>query len=396
MLTGRIPFNFLSMQACVIAFLKIVFRPFVFRWLGCQWEIAATAGIKQNYLVVANHTSDLDTLYVQYAFKIPIYFLTAQNAFATPVLKRVLRFFGAIPYNKAAPDIHAILQAKRAAKKGASIGVFVEGSSCWDGAFGKVYKGTGKLAKMLNLPIACVTLRGAHLTQPRWSSSLRRGRIIVDSKVIVQAAELAALSPQAIEAIIKSSLNTNDLTDDALRAVPFHGKNRAHRLEKLLYLCPECHSFSSLKSKKNHIFCHKCGFTLYYGLDCRLYSANKSRPVTHHHALNLLQQELLRSYLDCAGMTLPMEQDCLITSEPSCAKHPGKVALRSGVIFLTFFGQVAQCDIEKIEFIYQFRRDLLVLGFHGHTYQLDFPQEHLSPCLWYDAFTYGRENPVTV
>ena len=134
-----------------------------------------TLGMEPPYLVLSNHVTNWDPLYINCYVNEPICFVAAAPLFRNPLLKRVLDYTGAISKTKFKNDTSTVRSMLKAKKHRRVIGIFPEGNRTWDGRTEPLVYSTAKLVKLLDIPVVIVTIRGGYLSHPRWADKHRKG-----------------------------------------------------------------------------------------------------------------------------------------------------------------------------------------------------------------------------
>lgn len=129
------------------------------------------------YIILGNHVTNWDPLLINCYVDEPICFIAGDSLFRNPFLKRILNYTGAIPKMKYTNDIRTIRSVLKAKKHERVIGIFPEGNRNWDGTTESFISATAKLVKSLNIPVVIATIRGGHLSHPRWADQHRKGTI---------------------------------------------------------------------------------------------------------------------------------------------------------------------------------------------------------------------------
>ncbi len=223
--------------------------------------------IKGPYLIVSNHTMDLDAIFLALCFKEPIYFVANDHLFRLGFISKVISFLcSPIPILKSSADIKTIHDIRTLVADGGSIGLFPEGNRSYNGSTAYIPVATGKLAKLLKIPIVIYNLEGGYLTSPRWSSRDRRGALKYCFKKVLPYDAYRDLTPVELTELIRCELYLEApeiLNDLKLKdAKPkFRGKKLAENIERLLYKCPICHSYITITSKGDEAGCSVCGLS---------------------------------------------------------------------------------------------------------------------------------------
>ncbi len=112
---------------------------------------------KSNYLIIANHCSNLDPPAVGCFYPKPIHFMAKQEMHDIPILgKFYFSKLGTIPVKRGSGDLNAIKLAIQYLKKGENVGIFPEGTRSPDGKMHKAKAGAGMIAyqsKAIILPV---------------------------------------------------------------------------------------------------------------------------------------------------------------------------------------------------------------------------------------------------
>ncbi|MGG6311427.1 lysophospholipid acyltransferase family protein [Paenibacillus macerans] len=223
-----------------------------------------TMGLKPPYLILANHVTNWDPLYLNCYVDEPISFVTGASLFRNPLLAKVLHYTGAIPKTKYKNDTRTIRGMMKAKKHGRVIGLFPEGNRNWDGTTEPLIFSTAKLVKMLDIPVVIATISGGHLSSPRWADSHRRGMIRLSLVKKWDAGAFADISPETIHRMLTDALAHDEMEWQARTGAAYIGKAPAHYLERLLFICPHCEQPGQLRSEQDLFGCKSCGYTVRY------------------------------------------------------------------------------------------------------------------------------------
>lgn len=229
------------------------------------YEFEPAPELEGGYIVLPNHTCGGDQFFVAFSFiKRHMYYLASEHAFRKKVLGAIMRFCtGPIARVKGTVDASAVLALMRWLRQGVPICFFPEGNRSWNGRTAPLHPTTAKLLRTANVPVVTYRIEGGYLADPRWSKTLRRGRLHGSVVNIYQPAELKKMSLQEIEARISADLRVD--TDESQRQSPvaFKGRRLAEGLEEALFLCPKCGELGHLRGKGNRFAC-TCGLSVTY------------------------------------------------------------------------------------------------------------------------------------
>lgn len=241
-------FTFRTLQATYGVFLKLKYK---------IKKIYHNDKPKKPFVVLANHSHRSDPFIIGATTSYTIRYIA--NSEAVTKLKQFLGgIVGIIPKRKAIIDPKAIKETIRAVKSGDVVGVFPEGDRSWDGETDTIYPNTVKLIRKLKCPIRLMKLAGNYLSGPRWAETKRSGKIIIEYKTITLE-ELGNMNNDELHKLIKDYLYQNDVKDPRFKEIKFKGKNFAHGIRYLLWLCPSCMSHDTIRGEGDSIICEHCG-----------------------------------------------------------------------------------------------------------------------------------------
>lgn len=253
----------------------------------------------QPYLVLANHNTNWDFCYFALPLPYQMYFVASEHIFRLGFKSAALKFLvDPIPRKKGASADSTVRLIKERLADGKNVCMMAEGNRSFSGETGFISPATAKLVKESGAGLITFALHGGYLANPRWSDEVRKGPI---EGVIVNeytADELEKMSEEAVYEAICRDLYVNAYEDQAKKPRKYKCKHPAEHLENALFLCPECHSFSTLESKDDMFYCRECGMKLrfdYYGY----FNSTDSKDVRFKTVLDWdkWQQNYLREYL---------------------------------------------------------------------------------------------------
>lgn len=213
---------------------------------------------KGSYLMLGHHVTAYDAIISNMYSKSLIRYISGDANYDNELKKKLLNMMDCIPFSKNKSDMAAILKIKRKIKQGSPIGLYPEGGRNWDGVTDYIIPSTAKLIKMLKVPVYISFHKGGFLTKPRWASYLRKGKIIVSSKLLFTKDQIKDMSVEEIHNLLKDSLQYNAFEWQKEHMIAFKGKNLAEHIERLLYKCPKCGSLDSFVSSGDYFKCKTC------------------------------------------------------------------------------------------------------------------------------------------
>ncbi len=243
----------------LFAFLGAVVRPIITRKFNYIYD--DLSNIEGPFLLLSNHNTDYDPIFVGLAAKKQLYFVASEHVTRKPFLWKLLNFvFAPIIHHKGKAGINTISEMLRELKAGHNVAIFPEGNRSFNGRTVPFLSTIGKLARKSGAKLVTFRMEGGYLTQPRWGFTLRRGKIKGRLIHIFDADRLKEMTDDEINEAIKTDLNEDAFETEAREKVAFKGKKLAYGLETTLFICPKCRKNSRMHSSDTAITCD-CGFT---------------------------------------------------------------------------------------------------------------------------------------
>ena len=121
-------------------------------------------------VVVSNHGSYFDPPLLSTTICRPVSFMAKEELFKVPVLKTLIKLYGAYPVKRGSSDRSAIRSALNALKKGWAVGLFLGGTRTKDGRIYEPKLGASLIAAKANAPILPVSLWGTEKILTKGSS----------------------------------------------------------------------------------------------------------------------------------------------------------------------------------------------------------------------------------
>jgi len=213
-------------------------------------------------IVLANHTSFLDFLIVMMAlYPLRLNAVAAQKFFFYRPLNKLLPVMGCIPKNLFDPDPRAIKSIHYVLNQGGSILMFPEGRCSVDGDYMGMHAATGKLIKLLKVPVISCHIDGAYACLPLWRRRIRFGKINVTIQNMLSSDQVKGYPPDVINDVIADCLNGSHKNSHDRKTRAHIGFHLARGLENMLYFCPNCHEEFTTMAGNNCISCRNCGIS---------------------------------------------------------------------------------------------------------------------------------------
>ncbi|MCU1406913.1 MAG: 1-acyl-sn-glycerol-3-phosphate acyltransferase [Glaciihabitans sp.] len=147
-------------------------------------DVDRVKNVKGGFIVVANHSSHLDTPLIMGSLprKMARYLAAgaAADYFFDVWWRRGLTalFFNAFPVRRVGSSKHSV-SARSLLLRGIPLLIFPEGTRSKDGQFGPFKPGAAALATACDVPVIPMALIGVHIAHPRGTNWPRRGRLPV-------------------------------------------------------------------------------------------------------------------------------------------------------------------------------------------------------------------------
>lgn len=237
------------LRAPVGLFLKLKF--------GYRYEVAKN--LPDNYIVLSNHVTDWDPVFVGVSFKRNMYLVGSEHISRWKFAYKFLKWgFEPILRPKGALASGTVMDIIRHCRKGKNVCLFAEGVRSWDGVTNPIAPATAKLIKSAKCALVTYKITGGYFVSPMWSQSLRKGKISGKVKNVYTAEELSKLSVDEIYDIIVSDLYEDAYARQLETPEKYKGRNIAEGLEKLVFICPHCGAYETLSSRGDTVTCSKC------------------------------------------------------------------------------------------------------------------------------------------
>ncbi len=229
---------------------------------------------KRQYFVMMNHQTAFDQFFIGLAFKGPVYYVASEDLFSNGFVSSLIKYVVApIPIKKQRTDVGAVMNCIRVAREGGTIAIAPEGNRTYSGKTEYINPAIAPLAKKLKLPIALFRIEGGYGVHPRWSDTVRRGKMCAYVSRVLEYEDYKALSDDALYEIICNELYVNEAVADAT----FAGEHLAEYIERAMYVCPDC-GLSHFESTGDTVKCLKCGKEIRYLPDKRTIGINCDWP----------------------------------------------------------------------------------------------------------------------
>jgi 1-acyl-sn-glycerol-3-phosphate acyltransferase len=377
-------------------------RKFIQRYFQLQPVNAGKIPAKGAGIILANHSTLFDPIWVYAMLRRPVYFAATEDLFRKRALGMIIRWFGAFPKRKAASDLTALRSIFSIAETGGLIGVFPEGVRSWDGSNQPLYSGIAKLIRKLHVPVYVCRLEGAYLVYPRWARKWRRLPVRGVFSRLYEPEKIPD-DDQVILSDVAAAIRTPDF-DQPLEGTRNGQKGLAVNVTRVLYRCPSCGTQEGLKLVRpfstNRVECSSCFSSWIIDIGCRLATVDESgraegawTPLPEYYR-QILSMPLspIRSHV---RLGLAPGEEIFLISRPrflfTQEKFPnlrvfafGRAFLTSRrLIFRTRIGIPLSAPLATIGALSVDPGDKLHFTYQGKLYRIPFRNE--SALKWYDT-----------
>lgn len=111
-------------------------------------------------IIVSNHASYFDPPLLSNCVRRPVAYMAKAELFKVPILRTLIRLYGAYPVQRGARDRSAIRAAHQALRQGWSVGIFLTGTRTPDGRVIDPKLGAALIAAQAQVPLLPVCLWG--------------------------------------------------------------------------------------------------------------------------------------------------------------------------------------------------------------------------------------------
>jgi len=219
------------------------------------------------YFVVAVHRNYLDPFFIGCAFPHQIKFVCTYDMFRKKLIRYIVTKLGAIPKKRYKTDLYSNKMLTKALTQGYPVGIFPEGGRSWTGNMRTLKTECMRLfLHYWQVPVIPVKITGNYHAWPRWSNSILRADVRVEVKPPLRFNPDTSIN--IAEPTLVDSIHVSPESEDRIIR---RKKDRTGKFSVVLYRCPSCRSFESLKEvSPSFMTCTVCWHTLEIMPDLRL------------------------------------------------------------------------------------------------------------------------------
>lgn len=211
------------------------------------------------YLMLVTHSSMIDfmvmTVAVQPYRANNVMTLEGFNTYTEPLM----RSLGVLGTRKYISDLNLIKNIRYCIEKLKNPFVlFPEARYSLDGCTSYLPESTGKLIRMLRVPVVVLRIHGNFITNPQWNKIDKGNHVEAEMVQIITAQEAKKLSVDEINARVAEAFQYDDFKWQYDNQIKIDHPKRAEGLHSLLYKCPACQTENQTDSKGIKLWCNHC------------------------------------------------------------------------------------------------------------------------------------------
>jgi len=379
----------LDIVALLAVFLVRLLASFLWRIRAVGVENIPTEG---PVVFASNHMSIADPYAIGLFVNRMIHYVTADEAFRSPLLRWFLRANRAIPKRKWGRDISAIRAMRDHLKAGETVGIFPQGQYNWDGGCNIVSDEVYRVLHYLGAPVVPITSLGAHECWPAWSAW--------PASCEWEVRFFPPVNPRDYESVadFRREIESKMFSLAGHRPVPRRALASHRGITMVAWGCLKCGGAATLKETKSGLACSKCGARWIVTSDLRIVDEKTGTAMTESEYRFALIQKLRNGEMEDAPdgvFNLSRTARAWRLGSSSNMTDLGVGTLRLGGDALTFSGLAGsagtaevEVPISDINFTFLDADAHLVVSEPGGAYELDI--ENDSTLRWEDYLMAAR------
>lgn len=148
---------------------RTLWRPFA----GLHVEGLSNIPATGPFLLICNHQSNLDPVFLQAVCPRPVHSMAKSSQFAVPGLGWLMKRLLAFPVRRYQTDAQAVRMALRRLANGNGVVIYIEGERSWDGHLQPPRIGTVHLILKAGVPVIPASIAGSYHAWPRWHRGIQ-------------------------------------------------------------------------------------------------------------------------------------------------------------------------------------------------------------------------------
>ncbi len=248
---------------------NLFFMPII--WAAC-WVLTRSGklkihkvnmkGLKPPYLVLGTHHAFMDFYVTPLAlFPHRANYVSELEGFEA-YGEWLYRQAGCLGTRKFINDINLVKNIQRVMKRKGILVLYPEARYANVGTSSELPASTGKLVKLLGVPLVTINMKGNYLQSPIWNLKKRKG-VKLDTTLtqVLTAEEVKTKSVEEINELISQHLAYDEYNYQLDNNMKITYKDRAKGLEMPLYQCIACGTEFAMKGQGTKLSCNSCHAT---------------------------------------------------------------------------------------------------------------------------------------
>ena len=162
--------------------------------------------IKGPCLILANHESSIDFIFLAAALKKKAHFVISNSFYQINPIKPLLTAAGVIPKQQFQTSLSDMRKIKGSLENNIPLIIYPAGMMSENGVTTPIPKATGKTAKWLGHDVYVAYITGSYLSNPKWGNKWRKGKMNLSIKKLYSKEELADANADDIQNTIEKEL----------------------------------------------------------------------------------------------------------------------------------------------------------------------------------------------
>lgn len=218
-------------------------------------------GKKGPLVVIANHQSAYDFVNLIGLTRRKMSFVISDSFYESLKINGFIKRLGVIPKQQFQTTLRDMRCMRSVIDHGEILTIYPTGLMCEDGLSTPIPSATYQFLKWIKADVYMAKTTGAYFVMPKWSDKKRRGRTYMDVYKLFSKEELEEMDVGEIKSRADKALLFDAYREQEGLCVKYHGGDNVEGFENVLYMCPNCKSEFTIKSKNgNTLYCEACGF----------------------------------------------------------------------------------------------------------------------------------------
>ena len=217
-------------------------------------------GKKEPALILMNHSGFIDMeIAVSVLYPRAFNIITTSDAFIG--MDWLMRQIGCVPTNKFTADTALIRDMMHIVKKQkSSIVLYPEASYSFDGTATDIGEATGKLVKLLKIPVVMIMTEGAFHHTPLYNNLIvRNNKVSATMTYVLSPEDIERMSVEEINEVLFKLFDYDHFKWQKDNKIVENHPRRAEMLNRALYKCPHCLTEGKTVGEGITLTCKACG-----------------------------------------------------------------------------------------------------------------------------------------